>query len=351
MHYALAAFMVAMPLAVCGCSSSKASTDGGAKMLKINGNHRISSNETKGDGTVVNTTVDLGDIDSDKSNTTVKVDFDNDSDGKVMVEWGQEDWGKLKTIVGEDSFEVQDTRKNKSGRQHITKTLSLRNFHAINAKTAVWVEYEQGSDYKVVYEGREKYLDELKFKVENGVLVIDEARKSSKTFNGNEHFTLHITAPHIDNLKVSGVLNFEAKRIKESKMSVEVNGVYNSDIDLLECDTYEVRNSGVMNSDGKVKAKTANITTSGVDNSDINYEVDELRMKVSGVSNADVSVKGGKVNVDCTGVGNTTLDLDCQELQMKASGYLNVELKGVADKVDISGSGVSNVTQKELNNF
>lgn len=254
--------------------------------------------------------------------------------------------GRMMIVYDDDS-----TYKNDKSWGRVTRSLNLKDFHAINAKTAVWVEYTQGSDYKVVFDGREKYFDELKFKVEDGVLVIDEARKISKTFNGNEHFTLRITAPHIDNLKVNGVLNFDAKKMKESKMTIDVSGVFNPDIDLLECDTYKVRNSGVMNCGGKVKAKTANIITSGVDNSDINYEVDVLKMKVSGVSNADISVKGGKVSMDCAGVGNTTLDLDCQELYMEASGCMNVELKGVADKVDISGSGVSNVTQKELNNF
>lgn len=184
------------------------------------------------------------------------------SGGKANADGGK---ARLK-MLDDEVFIVHDYGDKGS---FVTKTLNLRNFHAINAKTAVWVEYTQGSDYKVVFEGSQKELDELKMEVKDGVLVIDEAHKSTKRYNDNEHFTLYITAPHLDRLNVSGVLNFDAKRVKESKMAMDVSGVFNSDIDLLECDTYEVHNSGVMNCDGKVKSKTANIHTSGVDNGDI----------------------------------------------------------------------------------
>lgn len=272
----------------------------------------------------------------------------------------------------------------------IRKILPLKDFHGINVASYAKVYYTQGSEYKVVFEGRESVWKGLSFDVHGGILVVGFSKDTCINSFNSSSCNLYITAPNIDQLHTSGFLTFYAKSLKTHILAVCNNGNMDLFIDKLKADSYSIINNGFMTNNGifevgrfemqnfaayssksdlkasedmnlsnggsvyingGIDARNIYWKSSSADycEMDINAENVDFNIAGSGVING--KFKGDGISIKCDGAAKVNMDVDCSSVTAGVNGSGSITLSGTADKTDIYGKGVSRVDTSRLNNF
>lgn len=272
----------------------------------------------------------------------------------------------------------------------IKKTLSLKNFHGINVISAAQVYYKQGSEYKVVFEGRNCDWKNLDFKVSDGTLVVSHSKNSNWRRVGTLNCKLYITAPRIDRIVCSGSFSFRAESLKTKNLTVSNSGALRLYIDHLKVGTCNISNSGALKNNGTIDAGMFTLTNSGAytsdarmnisgdmnvnnsgadninsdivarnvywkcygaDNSIINFDAGRLYLTIDGSGKLNGKFKGDDMYVKCDGSAKIDFDVNCSSVTASVEGNGHITLSGTADKTDIGSSGISQIDTSRLNDF
>lgn len=204
----------------------------------------------------------------------------------------------------------------------IEETRNLDDFSKVSFGIAGTLYINIGPEFKVVLEGDQDDLEDIKTEVSDGRLVIKMEKNWG--FSMNEKVTVYITMPELKGLGVSGSGKAEIRdAVKTTDLNFSVSGsgkLYPGNIEAenLHC---SISGSGdiIMDHSGNVGNAEIGISGSG------NYSGESLE-----IDNADISISGS---------GSCTCNVK-EDLHARVSGSGNVYYVG-NPKIDarVSGSG------------
>ena len=208
-----------------------------------------------------------------------------------------------------------------------------KNFHAISISNSFDVYISQGDEETVAVSASEqKFKDNIKVEVENGVLKI--WLKNEKVFwrglRGDKmQLKAYVSFKKIDKLTASGACD------------VHVQGT-------IEADDLQINLSGASDlKEAKINAKKLTIDVSGAsDINNISGTATELKVEASGASD----LKGFDLAVDycdirASGASSITITVN-KELSAHASGASDIHYKGNGLIREIKTSGASNISKR-----
>jgi len=207
-----------------------------------------------------------------------------------------------------------------------------KNFHAISVSNSFDVYISQGNEEAVAVSASEqKYKDNIKVEVENGVLKI--WLKNEKEFwrglrGDRMKLKAYVSFKKIDKLKASGACDVHAQGT-------------------IEADDLQISLSGASDlKEGKINAKKLDIDASGASDINISGTAVELKVEVSGASD----LKGFDLAVDYCDVrasGASSINITVnKELSAHASGASDIHYKGEGLIKEIKTSGASNISKR-----
>ncbi|GAB3644129.1 GIN domain-containing protein [Spirosoma arcticum] len=200
--------------------------------------------------------------------------------------------------LGEDFDEMGDH----------TRQFNASNFSKVDVSGAFVVRFRKGDTYKVVADGREEDLDEVKVDVDGNTLEVSMENNRLFDWSDRKRIGLTITVPAINELKMSGA----------SKASLTGFGSFND----------------------------LNIDMSGACRTVFDGDVKKLTIGLSGASNVILRGHATQLDADLTGASKieaTGLAVDRAEVD--ASGASHADM-GQVGTLDSETSGASKVTRQ-----
>ncbi|MBQ9286111.1 MAG: DUF2807 domain-containing protein [Bacteroidaceae bacterium] len=283
-----------------------------------------------------------------------------------------------------------------------TRTYPLADFTNLQVSNVVKVIYTQGDSYSVQLTGRTDWLDLMEVTASGGTLQV-RAQKTKKFNNvkkkdqpdGEHNFILHLTAPCLQNINLSGVSAFEGKRLTPDYFHVRLEGVSKFKAESVECAQFSTVVTGVSSvSIGKVESSIFSADVVGSSNADIQYlkakkvqciisgaskaslrqlsqgeeasfalngaskitlsaeASGQMQVGLSGASKCELTFKGGTLRTACTGASKLHADVNCKAVNANCDGASKTSFSGTADKVEIDRGGVAvNIDTSRLNQF
>ena len=145
----------------------------------------------------------------------------------------------------------------------ITKSFDFKDFDAIRVRGIADIQFTQADTWEVTLKTQENIFEHLDYKVEDGVLLIQE--KDRLRFKVKV-YDLTIQAPDLKRIEVNGVGDFDIPKglHTDGNLAIEVNGVGDFDCHDLVCNDLDVRINGVGDVCVSGKAETASLEVSGV---------------------------------------------------------------------------------------
>lgn len=145
----------------------------------------------------------------------------------------------------------------------ITKSFDFKDFDAICVKGIADIQFTQADTWEVTLKTQENIFEHLDYKVEDGVLFIqekDRLRINVKVYD------LTIQAPDLKRIEVNGVGDFDIPKglHTDGNLEIEINGVGDFDCNDLVCNDLDVQINGVGDACVSGKAETASLKVFGV---------------------------------------------------------------------------------------
>lgn len=188
--------------------------------------------------------------------------------------------------LGEDFDEMGDH----------TRQFNVTNFSKVDVSGAFVVRFRKGDTYKVVADGREEDLDEVKVDVDGNTLEVSMENNRLFDWSDRKRIGLTITVPAINELQLSGA----------SKASLAGFGPYND----------------------------LNIDMSGACRTVFDGEVKKLTISLSGASNAILRGHTAQLDADLTGASKieaTGLAVDRAEVDASGASHADLGQVGTLD--------------------
>ena len=305
--------------------------------------------------------------------------------------------------ASETSGETAGNSQNASGDNRFsTRTYPLSDFTSLDVSNVVKVIYTQGDTYSVRLRGRTDWLDQMEVTATGGTLKL--RAKNSKRFNnvktkdqpdGQHIFILHLTAPCLQDISLSGVSSFEAKRLTPDRLLVSLQGVSRFKADAIECARCSLNISGSSKTDvgdivcqqfkgnvsGASKAdirqlgakdvqlnisgaskvnltqtsqcESATFGVSGASRLNLAAQVNgDISLGLSGASKSELTLRGGRLRTECTGASKLNAKVNCTSIHANCDGASKTIFDGTADNVEIDRGGVAvNIDTSRLNRF
>ncbi len=210
------------------------------------------------------------------------------------------------------------------------KNAEVRNvssFTGIKVSGGIDLYLSQSNDYSVaVSASEEKYRDNIKAEVKNGILVIwyDNDHKWNA---GNKNLRAYISFKNIESLEASGACD------------VDINGTLNANSIL-------VKLSGACDIKGSVKITDLTLELSGASTVKVDGNAQNLKLDASGASdvkNFDFVVENCVAKI--SGASDVRITIN-NSISASASGASSLRYKGNPEKKDIATSGASSIGQK-----
>ena len=187
----------------------------------------------------------------------------------------------------------------------ISKSFDLQGFDAICVNGNADVVFTQSDNWEVTVRTQENVIDQLDYKVENGVLVIQtKGRRTVKA----EEYDLTVKAPVLKDIEVNGASDFDipAGLKTDGDLKVEVNGAGDLDFRSIVCGDLIIKANGA-----------SDINASNID-------VKYVKVEINGAGDVDLSGKAGDASFEVNGAG----DIDATGL--KISGEVKRHTAGLA---------------------
>jgi hypothetical protein len=182
----------------------------------------------------------------------------------------------------------------------ITQTRDASGFHAIEVSNTIQVDVTAQKDFSVTVETDDNIATLVKTEVDDGVLEIS----CDKHVSTSSAIRVHITAPDIDKVEVSGVSSVAVANLKNSSFAADVSGASKVKVD---GQTSELK----ADASGASKIDALNLTA------------DSGNVSTSGASHADVNVTGS-LKADASGASHINYSGTPKDIQKKTSGASSV---------------------------
>ena len=182
--------------------------------------------------------------------------------------------------------------------QNVSEDCKVGEFSAINLLSVGNIVFTQADTYSCRMEGPFEYVEKTKEPVNGETLVIEYKQKNVKNV---KNLTFYITAPDLNNVKIDGVGNFNAREsLKLKNITFKLDGVGNCEVKNLRCDDVQLIVDGVGNMEMNVNCNTIKAKVDGVGNITLSGKADRASLKRDGVGRInhkklkcpDVSTKG-----------------------------------------------------------
>lgn len=211
------------------------------------------------------------------------------------------------------------------------KNAEVRNvtaFSGIKVSGGIDVWLSQGNEYALAVSAiDDKYRDNIKTEIRNGVLVIWYDSDNLKWDRGNKQLRAYISFKKLESLEASGACD------------LKINETLNAESLLL-------RLSGACDIDGAVKVSNMNMDLSGASTVKINGNVQNLKLESSGASdvkNYDLIVENCIAKL--SGASDVKITIT-NSISASASGASSLHYKGNPEKKDVATSGASSISQR-----
>lgn len=178
---------------------------------------------------------------------------------------------------------------------------SVSNFNGIAVNGGIDVNFTQSNKYTAEIETDQENLPKIEISVKDGTLEIK--RKKGEQFKRNTKVIVHVSAPSLEKLAISGGSDFIAKEISTNKsLSIAASGGSDVDIDKLSVSECKLAFSGGADCDFKMlKAKTVELSFSGGSDGNIHLDVEKLAAAASGGADLELSGNVKKASVAASG--------------------------------------------------
>jgi hypothetical protein len=209
-------------------------------------------------------------------------------------------------------------------------------FRKISLGGGIDVYFTQDNSYSVVVEAEEEYIDKIVTEVEGETLIIKWREKFNLRLSSiNKVQKVHVSAPGLDAVSVSGGSDFYAGKLKcDDSFKLSVSGGADADItSLTVAKDVNLSSSGGADIDisSLIVTRNTNISSSGGASCDVdNLQTRDCNLSASG--GADIDIKSSAV----------------ENMDIAASGGADINISGKAINVKISSSGGSDVDVKKL---
>ena len=211
------------------------------------------------------------------------------------------------------------------------KNAEVRNvapFSGIKVSGGIDVWLSQGDDYALAVSAiDEKYRDNIRTEIRNGVLVIWYDSDNLKWNRGNKELRAYISFKSLESLEASGACDL--------KINQE-----------LKVESLMLRLSGACDISGAVKVSNMTMDLSGASTVKINGNVQNLKLESSGASdlkNYDLVVENCIAKI--SGASDVKITVT-NSISASASGASSLYYKGNPEKKDVATSGASSISQR-----
>lgn len=248
-----------------------------------------------------------------------------------------------------------------------TVTVKTGDFKAINNSTAATVHFTQSPECSVKFIEGDNITTTIS--AADGVLYIKQKRRNNNK-NNRKNVEIWLTAPVINEIKNSGVIRLNAKKIESEDFALINSGVSSITTDMLNCGLLRYENKGISKIMGNIKCRNMNINNSGALKDSIKVDCDSSNIKNngaikdgmsitghgmlmdnSGSLNTKISFNGDSFRLKNNGVGNMSVSVDVKHLNIENSGSCNIKVSGNADDSNINSTGVAKVDTSKLNKY
>ena len=201
---------------------------------------------------------------------------------------------------------------------------AVSSFDKIIVGGAFTVYLSQGDTESVEVEIDDNLQQYIEVRNEGRKLVLDN--KDHVNFVKTTKNNVYITLKNIDLFDITGVCKVQTS-------------------DLLECDHFTFKVSGVANGKLELYCNKLNVRLSGVTNIELHGETTELDINQSGVGSFNaMNLIAAKVTVVNSGVGSVSVYAS-QELSMTNSGVGSITYSGDAEIKTLKSSGIGKITK------
>ncbi|MEP6585073.1 MAG: head GIN domain-containing protein [Ginsengibacter sp.] len=201
-------------------------------------------------------------------------------------------------------------------------------FSGIKVSGGIDVWLSQGNDYALAVSAiEEKYRDNIKTEIRNGVLTIWYDSDNLKWNRGDKKLRAYISFKMLERLEASGACDL---KINET----------------LNVENLVLRLSGACDINGAVKVSNMTMDLSGASTVKITGHVDNLKLESSGASdvkNYDLVVENCIAKL--SGASDVKITVN-NSITASASGASSLNYKGNPEKKDVATSGASSISQR-----
>ncbi|MEP7251722.1 MAG: head GIN domain-containing protein [Ginsengibacter sp.] len=205
---------------------------------------------------------------------------------------------------------------------------SVTSFNGIKVSGGIDVWLSQGNDYALAVSAiDEKYRDNIKTEVKNGVLHIWYDSDNLKWNRGDKKLKAYISFKTIESLEASGACD------------LKINETLNSE-------NLGLKLSGACDINGVVKITNMSMDLSGASTVKITGHVDNLKLESSGASdvkNYDLVVENCIAKI--SGASDVKITVK-NSISASASGASSMHYRGNPEKRDVATSGASSISQR-----
>ena len=215
------------------------------------------------------------------------------------------------TVINDKNVEVRD----------------VSSFSGIKVSGGVDVYLSQSDDYALaVSASEEKYRDEIKTEIRNGILNISFGNSALK-FSGDKKLRVYISFKTLESIEGSGACNL----------------LFN---DTFKAGDVRCKLSGACEIKGSINIENLQLSLSGASTAKVTGRVTNLKIDASGASdfkNYELVVENCKA--DISGASDVRLTIN-RSVGARASGASSLYYRGNPDRKDVNVSGASNVSPR-----
>ena len=176
----------------------------------------------------------------------------------------------------------------------VTKSFELKDFDAICVNGNADVTFTQAEGWEVTVRTQENVFDELDYKVEGGVLMIQA--KDHRTIRA-EVYEVTVKAPDMKSIVVNGAgdIDIPAGLRTEGNLKIEVNGAGDLSFKGIVCKDLDIQANGASDIDAvDIDVKTLKVIINGAGDVDVSGKTGDATLEVNGAGDIDAS--GLKIN-------------------------------------------------------
>jgi len=211
------------------------------------------------------------------------------------------------------------------------KNAEVRNvgsFSGIKVSGGIDVYLSQSDDYALaVSASDEKYRDEIKTEVKNGILNISYNAGAFR-YNSDRKLRAYISFRTLESLDASGACDFI------------INGIFKGN-------SVKIKLSGACDIKGKINFDNLQLDLSGASTVKANGYVQNLKIDASGASDIkNYDLIADNCVAEISGASDVKITVN-KSITAKASGASSLYYKGNPEKKDVNSSGASNISRRD----